>query len=257
MSDQPIHRLYRHFQELPVSMRVLFTGALLALGMGYMFAMIYVYTSDAGKDGNPALTVEDIVISYSGSSEGTRLEAALQGPMSAMLSDNDLSIIIGWVGTGASKDVYEAQVHSVGGQLKTGRKSGSNPHLSNLDGYDNIMTVVAQDTGKPLHTLVRVSHIHLFGVTFIFFVVGFIFSHAWVRPVWMKSVIMFLPFLCIAADVSSWYFTKLYAGFAWVVLASGGLMGLCFAIMWFISMYQMWFYRVPEHVSGRHENLVD
>jgi hypothetical protein len=47
MSDQPIHRLYRHFQELPVSMRVLFTGALLALGMGYMFAMIYVYTSDA------------------------------------------------------------------------------------------------------------------------------------------------------------------------------------------------------------------
>ena len=251
MSDQPIHRLYRHFQELPVSMRVLFTGALLALGMGYMFAMIYVYTSDAGKDGNPALTVEDIVISYSGSSEGTRLEAALQGPMSAMLSDNDLQVILGWVGTGASKDAYEASVQSVVKVNCLDCHDGSNPHLSNLDGYDNIMIVVAQDTGKPLHTLVRVSHIHLFGVTFIFFVVGFIFSHAWVRPVWMKSVIMFLPFLCIAADVSSWYFTKLYAGFAWVVLISGGLMGLCFAIMWFISMYQMWFYKVPERVSGR------
>ena len=65
MSDQPIHRihrLYRHFQEIPLSMRVLFTGTLLAIGMGYMFALIYVYTSDAGKDGNPALTVEDIVI---------------------------------------------------------------------------------------------------------------------------------------------------------------------------------------------------
>ena len=251
MSDQPIHRLYRHFQELPVSMRVLFTGALLALGMGYMFAMIYVYTSDAGKDGNPALTVEDIVISYSGSSDGTRLEAALQGPMSAMLSDSDLSVILGWVGAGAGKDAYEASVQSVIKVNCLDCHDGSNPHLSNLDGYDNILTVVAQDTGKPLHTLVRVSHIHLFGVTFIFFVVGFIFSHAWVRPVWMKSVIMFMPFLCIAADVSSWYFTKLYAGFAWVVLISGGLMGLCFAIMWFISMYQMWFYKVPERVSGR------
>ena len=232
-------------------MRVLFTGALLALGMGYMFAMIYVYTSDAGKDGSPALTVEDIVISYSGSSEGTRLEAALQGPMSAMLSDSDLSVILGWVGAGAGKDAYEAQVQSVVKVNCLDCHDGSNPHLSNLDGYDNIMTVVAQDTGKPLHTLVRVSHIHLFGVTFIFFIVGFIFSHAWVRPVWMKSVIMFLPFLCIAADVSSWYFTKLYAGFAWVVLIAGGLMGLSFAIMWFISMYQMWFYRVPERVSGR------
>jgi len=232
-------------------MRVLFTGALLALGMGYMFAMIYVYTSDAGKDGTPGLTVQDIVISYSGSSEGTRLEAALQGPMSAMLSDSDLQVILGWVGDGANKDAYEASVQSVIKVNCLDCHDGSNPHLSNLDGYDNILTVVAQDTGKPLHTLVRVSHIHLFGVTFIFFVVGFIFSHAWVRPVWLKSVIMFLPFLCIAADVSSWYFTKLYAGFAWVVLISGGLMGLCFAIMWFISMYQMWFYKVPERVSGR------
>ena len=86
MDDQPIHRLYRHFQELPTSMRVLFTGTLLAIGMGYMFALIYVYASDAGRDGNPALTVDDIILSYRGSAEGTQLEAALQGPMSAMLS---------------------------------------------------------------------------------------------------------------------------------------------------------------------------
>ena len=251
MSDQPIHRLYRHFQELPVSMRVLFTGALLALGMGYMFAMIYVYTSDAGKDGNPALTVEDIVISYSGSSEGTKLETALQGAMSAMLSEGDLQAILQWVRNGATKAEYEAGIQSVVNQNCLDCHDGSNPHLSNLDGYDNISTVVVQDTGKPLHTLVRVSHIHLFGVTFIFFIVGFIFSHAWIRPVWLKSLIVFMPFLCIAADVSSWYFTKLYAGFAWVVLIAGGLMGLSFAIMWFISMYQMWFYKVPDRVRTR------
>jgi hypothetical protein len=73
MSDRRLHRLYRHFQELPISMRVLFTGTLLVIGMGYLFALIYVYTSDAGKDGNPALTVDDIVITYSGSSELHRL----------------------------------------------------------------------------------------------------------------------------------------------------------------------------------------
>ena len=253
MSDQPIHRLYRHFQELPVSMRVLFTGTLLAIGMGYMFALIYVYTSDAGKDGNPALTVEDIVISYSGSDEGTQLEAALQGPMSAMLSETDLESILQWIRNGASKDDYEAGIQAVVERNCIDCHDGSNPHLSNLDGYDNISNVVVQDTGKPLHTLVRVSHIHLFGVTFIFFIMGFIFSHAYVRPLWFKSAVMFLPFLCIAADVSSWYFTKLYSGFAWVVLISGGLMGLAFAIMWIISMYQMWFYKVPSHVAGRHD----
>ena len=158
---------------------------------------------------------------------------------------------------GANKAEYEAGIQPIIQKNCLDCHDGSNPHLSNLDGWDNIQLVVEQDTGKPLHTLVRVSHIHLFGVTFIFFIVGFIFSHTWMRPVWLKSVIMFLPFLCIAADVSSWYFTKLFPGFAYVVLISGGLMGLSFAIMWFTSMYQMWFYRVPEHVSGRHENLVD
>lgn len=238
-------------------MRVLFTGALLALGLGYMFALIYVYTSDAGKDGNPALTVEDIVISYSGSAEGTQLEAALQGPMSAMLSESDLEEILAWIGDGADKEAYDSRIQAVVERNCLDCHDGSNPHLSNLDGYDNIKLLIVQDTGKALHTLVRVSHIHLFGVTFIFFIVGFIFSHAWMRPVWLKSTIMFLPFLCIAADVSSWYFTKIYAGFAWVVLISGGLMGLSFAIMWFVSMYQMWFYKVPANVSGRRENLLD
>ncbi len=230
-------------------MRVLFTGTLLAIGMGYMFALVYVYTSDAGKDGNPALTVEDIVISYGGSSEGTKLEAALQGPMSAMLSESDLEVILNWIGNGALQEEYDASVQSVVKLNCLDCHDGSNPHLSNLDGFENIKTVVVQDTGKPLHTLVRVSHIHLFGVTFIFFIMGFIFSHAYVRPIWLKSLVMFTPFICIAADVSSWYFTKLYSPFAWVVLIAGGLMGLSFAIMWITSMYQMWFYKPPEFVT--------
>ncbi|MDX2429263.1 MAG: hypothetical protein QNK22_11300 [Xanthomonadales bacterium] len=257
MSDQPIHRLYRHFQELPVSMRVLFTGTLLAIGMGYLFALIYVYSSDAGRDGKPGLSVEDIKISYSGTSEGTKLESALLGPMSAMVSEGDRTQIISWVKGGAVKAEFEETIQPIIATNCLDCHDGSNPHLSNFDGFDNMQSVVAQDTGTDMHTLVRVSHIHLFGITFIFFILGFIFSHSWVRPVWMKSVVMFLPFLCIAADVSSWYFTKIYSGFAWVVLIAGGLMGVSFAIMWITSMYQMWFYRIPEHVSGRHENLVD
>jgi hypothetical protein len=248
MNDRRLHRLYRHFQELPISMRVLFTGTLLAIGMGYMFALIYVYASDAGRDGNPALTVEDIVISYSGSAEGTRLEAALQGPMSAMLSAGDRVEVEKWIRDGAARDEYESVVQPIIVQNCLDCHDGGNPHLDNLDGFDNVKLTVEQDTGADLYTLVRVSHIHLFGVTFIFFIMGFIFSHAFVRPVWFKSLIIFLPFLCIAADVSSWYFTKLFAGFAWVVMISGGVMAASFAFMWFVSMYQMWFYKPPKFV---------
>ncbi|MGB8576535.1 MAG: hypothetical protein WCD56_08210, partial [Pseudolabrys sp.] len=98
---------------------------------------------------------------------------------------------------------------------------------------------------------VRVSHIHLFGLTFILFIVGLMFSHAYLRPVWLKCTIVALPFLAIVCDVSSWYFTKLYHPFAWVVIAAGGLMGMCFAFMWLVTMYQLWFSRPPAMVRER------
>ncbi len=38
-----------------------------------------------------------------------------------------------------------------------------------------------------IYTVVRMSHTHLLGITFMFFIMGVIFSHAYLRPVWLKS----------------------------------------------------------------------
>ncbi len=255
--DHAIHRLYRHFQELPISLRVLFTGALLVLGMGYMFAMLYVFAAHSGADGKPGLSVDDIKITYSGGSGTTKLESALQGPMSSMLPQRDLATLLDWIRGGADKKTYTSSIETIVADNCLACHDGSNPHLSNLDGFENIRSVVAVDTGADLFTLVRVSHIHLFGLTFIFFILGFIFSHSYFRPVWLKSVIIAMPFFGVMADVLGWYVTKVFTPFAWVVLIAGVINGLSFAVMWVISMYQMWIYRVPEHVSGRHQGDPD
>ena len=249
MSGRATHRRYFHFQELPYSMRVLFTCTLLVFGMGYMFALIYVYTSHSGLDGSGSMSVEDIVIAYSGTAEGTELETALQGPMASMLSEHDLGEMMAWLRAGADRNEYQNRIQPIIKENCLDCHDGSNPHLSNLDGFENLQDVIKMDTGADVFTLVRVSHIHLFGLTFIFFIMGFIFSHAYLRPVWLKCGIVALPFLSIMADVSSWYFTKLYSSFAWVVLIAGGLMGLSFAVMWVISMYQLWVYSPPEHLE--------
>ena len=86
MGEMPLHRLYYHYSELPWSQRVLFTAALIVLGFGYLFALIYMFHSHAGRDGNPnMLSYEDLVIAYSGSGKHSRLESALRGPMSTLL----------------------------------------------------------------------------------------------------------------------------------------------------------------------------
>jgi len=255
MNDKVIHRLYRHFQELPVSMRTLFTGTLLVVGLGYLFAIMYVFAAHSAADGKPGLSVDDIKITYSGNTEITPLESALRGPMSGMLPQKDLATVLDWIRDGANKRSYGEGIETIVETNCLSCHDGSNPHLSNLDGYEKIQEVVAQDTGADMYTLVRVSHIHLFGLTFIFFIIGFIFSHAYFRPVWLKSAIIAAPFAGVIADVLGWYVTKVFTPFAWVVLIAGAVNGLAFAVMWVVSMYQMWFYRVPEHVSGRHGDV--
>ena len=253
MSDVRLHRLYRHFSELPYSQRVLYTATLLILGLGYMFALTYVYHTYAGRaGGNPEImSYEDLVVAYSGSGKGSRLESALRGPMSSMLPRDELNALIAWVQRGATKANYDADVKPTLDKRCMACHDGSNPHLPNLNGYDNLRKMTEQDTGADVFTLVRVSHIHLFGVTFIFFIMGLMYSHAYVRPVWFKCTVVATPFLCIAMDVSSWYFTKLYHPFALVVMLAGAMMGLAFALMWVTTMYQLWFSSTPSPVALR------
>ena len=250
-SNVPLHRLYVHYSELPYSLRVLYTSVLLVLGLGYLFALIYVFHTQSGRDGGKMLSYEDIVITYSGSGKGSRLESALKGPMQTMLPAEETKSVIDWVQAGSDRAKYESGIKPILDKRCMACHDGSNPHLPNLGSYDNLKKVTEVDTGADVFSLVRVSHIHLFGLSFIFFIVGTIFSHAYVRPVWFKCLVMAAPFVCIVADVSSWYFTKLFHPFAWVVMGAGAAMGMCFAFMWVVSMYQMWFSKTPPVVEQR------
>jgi hypothetical protein len=252
VTETPVHRLYHHFSELPSSVRVLYTAVLLVLGLAYLFALIYLVHTYAGKDGNPmTLSYEDIVIGYSGSGKGSRLESALRTSMVNMAPQDEAANIIGWVQGGADRAKYESDVRPILEKRCMACHDGSNPHLPNLNGYDNVKKVTERDTGTEIFTLVRVSHIHLFGITFIFFLVGTIFSHAYLRPVWFKCAVIVLPFICLVLDVSSWYVIKLYHPFGWVVMIAGAILAASFAFMWVVSIWQMWFGRVPAAVAAR------
>ena len=236
---------YPLFNDLPQSLKVLYTMVLLIMGFGYVFAMIQIFEVHSGRDGKPGLSVQDVRIAYSGSKTDTRLEAAIKGPMNSMLQQSEANTIITWVREGAGQDQFEAQVMPVLESRCLACHDGSNPHIPNLSTFDQVSQLTIMDTGVSIGTLVRVSHIHLFGLTFIFAFMGLIFSHSYVRRQWVKSVVIVIPFVAIFLDIMSWWLTKVSAPFAYVVVIGGGLMGLSFAYQWLVSMYQLWFFKCP------------
>lgn len=250
-------RFFVHFTHLPLVQRVVYTGTLLTLGLGYAFAMIYVFTSHAGRDGDPMLSVNDIVIAYSGSNEGTMLESALKGPMSNMLPAEENIAIVNWLREGADEQAFHSTIESIVEKRCVACHNDRNPHIPSLQGFEKVMHTAEKDTGVNIFTLVRVSHIHLFGLTFIFFIVSSIFSHAYLRYEWMKVLIVSVPFAAIVLDIASWYITKIFQPFAWVVIISGAFMGFSFAVQFVTSIYQMWFYRLPREEEDAEQRAIE
>ena len=239
-----------HFKFLPMSMRVLFSAVLLVFGLGYCMAMIQVWENHAGKDGDPMLSGKDLMIAYSGNPDGTKLETALRGPMADMLPAEKRQVIFDWLHNGQKAEELDAKIKPILQEHCVAcHNPEANPHLPNFAAPDGLAKVTAVDEGMTIPTLVRVSHIHLFSITFIFFIVGFIYTHAVVRPTWVKCVVITVPFLSLITDVASWYLTKVWDGFAWMVIISGAFMGTAFTIMWFTSMYQMWIGKTPENLG--------
>ena len=244
------NRQFLHFSALPMSTRMVYTMTLLVLGTGYLFAMLQVFFSHAGLDGNPkSVSAEDIRVAYHGSETDTRLETALKGPMADMLPPEERSVIFQWVKDGAGSEGFDASVKPIMETRCLACHDGSNPHLPTLTSFEEVAKLTERDEGATIPTLVRVSHIHLFGITFIFYIVSSIFTHAYMRPLWLKCVVIVLPFLTILTDIFSWYLTKVIPGFAWFIIGSGVMMGISFTVQWAVSMWQMWFYRLPAEIK--------
>jgi hypothetical protein len=108
--------------------------------MAYLFSLLNLYFTYAGRaGGNPLiLSYEDIVVAYSGSGKGSRLESALRGPMSGMLPADERNVVMAWAAEGGARPLYEKSIAPVVEKRCFACHDGSNPHLVNLNSYDNL-----------------------------------------------------------------------------------------------------------------------
>ncbi len=230
--------------------KVLFTGYLCTVGIGYLFALIQILFTHGMADGKFGLSVDDIVYSYYGNRSGTVLETQLNGPMKENAPDQERFKIMEWVREGADSEAYkddgiEKIIESRCVMCHNKEASGA-PNFSNFEGLKPYTT---QDTGATFASLTRVSHIHLFGISFIFMFVGLIFSFAETPTTQYKCIAIGMPYGFLIADIMSWWLTKIHPMFAWLVIFAGMGMGISFMFMWVTSILEMWLFK-PVFIKG-------
>ncbi|MEA3404746.1 MAG: elongation factor-1 alpha [Pseudomonadota bacterium] len=237
--------------SLSLSMKALFTGYILVAGLGLIMAGAQIMFTHGMADGKFGLSVDDIVYSYYGNREGSKLEAKLNGSMQDKATPEENLIMIQWARDGASESEWQPTIKPIV-EAKCAMCHANMPSLPNLSNYENMKQIAAVDHGAEIESLTRVSHIHLFGIAFIFFFIGLIFSLAVGFNKWLKALLIFTPFAFLILDIAAWWLTKLHPGFAYMVMAGGFGYSVAAGIMMFSSLYQMWI--MPLRGQSSNEN---
>jgi len=240
-----------------IALKALFSGYLIVVAIGYLMAIVQIQLTHGMADGQFGLSVDDIVYSYYGKKSGSVLEAKLNGSMKLMASESDRSKIINWVHTGADeKSFNQTGIRKImNANCIHCHNNASGSIKPDFTKFENIAKAAEIDTGASFSSLARVSHIHLFGIAFIFMFVGLIFSLAAGVPKYLKASVIVTPYIFLILDITSWWLTKLNPNFAWLVIIGGSAMALSFAFMWTVSMYEMWIR--PRKGSDKRDALLD
>jgi hypothetical protein len=229
-------------QNLNFPLKSLFTGYLLAIGLGLLAAGMQIMLTHGMADGKFGLSVDDIIYSYHGNHDGpnaSKLESKLFGSMKDNAPPEVRLALLKWADAGAPASEWESNIKPKVDEY-CGPCHANLPGLANITEKSVMDQMTKRDEGESWTTLTRVSHIHLFGISFIFFMVGWIFSHATGFSNWLKSFLIFTPFAFLIVDVASWWLTKLDPNFAWLVIIGGFGYSLASTVMIFSSLYQMW-----------------
>jgi len=225
--------------NLSLPLRTLFTGYLLVTGLGLLMAGAQILLTHGMADGKFGVSIDDIIYSYYGDRGGSRLESKLNGSMKDKASVEVRSEIIQWVQNGSREDEWVSDVKKLFDNNCI-QCHGNIPGLPDFNKLDVVKHLSEIDKGASVDSLARVSHIHLFGIAFIFFFIGLIFSLAVGISPWLKAIIIFIPFIFLILDVFSWWLIKWYPSFAILTILGGVGYSMASAFMMMTSLYQMW-----------------
>ncbi len=148
----------------------------------------------------------------------------------------NIAMVVGWT----PRDIA---VHYYGSE-KLVKKTVETPAPSgeqelNLDAPVEQKAEVDLGPRPSFKSLVQEGHFHLFGMTSFFFCLTWLGLFLGISEKW-KMILCGTPYISIVLDNLSFMATRfLGPHFAYLTALSGGIMGLCFVMLWFLILREV------------------
>lgn len=231
--------------QLAAPQRLVVSLVLIVLGIGYLIATYNLYLTYNLTDGEPGLTVSDLRRAFYGRRDNTKIASKINGgSMEQFLSKaGDKEKILTWIQDGATEPAYTATVKPI---LQENCVRCHNPNglqrFAPLTSYEEVMAVTQIDRGEPVALWARVAHTHIQSIALIFFVLAGIFSFTSLKSN-LKCAVIVLPFAMLLVDFGARFLAKFVPAIVYLMMASGAAIGLAFAVMILVPLYELWLKR--------------
>ena len=228
--------------KLPTSLKLVVSLTLVVLGMGYLIAIVNLYLTYSLTDGQPGLSPSDLLRSFYGNRDNTKLAAKIHGgSMEQFLPvRGEKELILTWIQDGAERSGYDGTVRAILAQncVRCHNPEGLQ-RFAPLTNFDEVMVVTQIDRGEPVSLWARVAHTHIQAIGMIFLVLGTAFAFTSVSERW-KIVILVAPFAALLVDFGARFLARYVPNAVYLMMASGAAIGVLFGVMILIPLYEMW-----------------
>jgi hypothetical protein len=245
--------------RVPAPARVTLLCFLAIVGFGYLVAVANLYTSHAMADGEPGLSLRDLRVMFSGSSEAedgsgvmpSRMLTMIHGAMRQYVeSDEEFGILESWLKAGGR---IEAMHEGVDGKspaevimtnclrchAQSSRTEISRHSPFGQDEFEVDAAMVSRFTGggaasrsTPQYTLPRlilVSHIHMLSIPMFTLAVGLMFMMSG-GPARFRAIVGPLPMAALAVDFAGWWLARLHEAFIYALVGAGAVFGVALGV---------------------------
>lgn len=225
----------RPLGNLAPGLKGLLVVVLVLLGLRYALAtqqFFGAYLQPHAAAAQPASQIP----THAGKPMRNRLEAALLGTMSNNAPGKERQVIIDWSVNGADEALFESKIRPIVDKRCMRCHAVSQWGAPLFGSYDNFAEFAAP---FPPVTEPVAPPIHLFGMAFLFGVMGLVFRQVPMPSAWLRRGLIVLPFPVLLADAAAVYLTAPKADITGIITLSGAVLALVFAVQWALSMVQL------------------
>lgn len=227
-------------RELPVSSKIGITAFLILAGIGYLLGFGVILNTYGPTDQEPGLSIADVRISFYGAREMTAYEASIDGSMKQYFtSDDEYQKVKDWLAAGFTEEGYGGLKPIMDVSCNTCHSAGAAVAGVVTETYEDIKPFLVQDTGKSWGRLLSLTHTHLMSTMVLIFGLVLIFTRTQFSEL-IKRIVITFSFAALVVDLGSWWLAKLAGGFAFLVILGGASLGVTFAALVLMSLYDLW-----------------